>query len=220
MTRGPLLAILSDLDGVLVDSSGSVARSWRRWSQRHGLDPAAVEHAAHGRPSLSTVTEFLPGGDAAGEGADVERWQTEDTDGVVALPGAADVIARTPAERFAIVTSCSVPLALARLEAAGLDVPARLVTADRISRGKPDPEGYLLGAERVGVAPERCLVLEDAPAGVAAGRAAGMTVAGVLTTHAAAELRGADALIPTLADLPAALAGPLASPDLLIRAAC
>jgi sugar-phosphatase len=118
--------------------------------------------------------------------------ETTDTDGVVALPGAGDVLS-LPSGRVAIATSCAAPLARARLAAAGLPVPDVLVTADQVEHGKPAPDPYLLAAERLGVDPAACLVLEDAPAGIAAGRAAGMTVWAVTTTHAADALDGAGA---------------------------
>lgn len=190
-SREGIRAVLSDLDGVLVDSTGSVERSWRRWAEQHGLDTALVVAAAHGRPSIETVLEVAPGLDAEAESAGLERAQAEDTNGVAALPGAAELLADPAGRSLAVVTSCTVPLARSRFLAAGLSAPPVVVTAERVRRGKPDPEAYLIAAETLGVRPEACLVVEDAPAGIAAGRAAGMTVAGLATTHERSELGGA-----------------------------
>jgi sugar-phosphatase len=198
-------AILCDLDGVLIESAGSCIRVWDAWAARNGLDGAAVRAFLHGRPSREVVAHFLPGAGAQAEGEELDRIQAQDTEGVVALPGAAELLAAPPAP-LAIVTSCTAPLAAARLQTVGLPAPEVLVTSDLLSRGKPDPEGYLLGAARLGVDPGACVVLEDAPAGVTAGIAAGCVVVAVLTTHEASELLAAHAVIPGLPDLPQALA--------------
>ena len=199
MIRG----ILSDLDGVLVDSSVPHERIWTAWARRHDLDPERIVHEVHGQPSLDAVRKVAPHLDARAESAAVERAQVEDTAGVVALPGAAELLRGALPLPVAVVTSCTVGLAHARLRAAGLPVPAAMVTAERVMRGKPDPAGYLLGAALLGLAPAECLVVEDAPAGVAAGRAAGMTVVAVATTHAWAELAAADGLLTDLTRLAA-----------------
>ena len=191
--------LLCDLDGVLVDSGAAVERAWRWWAGEHGLDFALVEETIHGHPSRDAVARLLPGVDAFAESRRVEMRQVEDLEGVVAVPGAAELLARWPPERLAVVTSASVPLAEARLGHAGLPVPAALVTEEQVARGKPDPEPYLLGAERLGAPPAECVVLEDAPAGVEAARAAGMRVIAVLTTHAREELPGASATSRTQA---------------------
>lgn len=136
----------------------------------------------------------------AGEAARFERDEVADVAGVVALPGAQELLARTD-RPLAIVTSCTTALAQARLRAAGLPEPRVLVTADLITRGKPDPEPFLLGARRLDVAPDRCVVLEDAPAGIAAGRAAGATVIALRTTHPDDDLRDAHAVADSLAAL-------------------
>jgi HAD superfamily hydrolase (TIGR01509 family) len=194
-------AILSDLDGVLVDSSGSTSRSWRRFAAAHDLDPEAVLAATHGRRSADSIRTIAPELDAAAEAAEVERRQIEDCDDVEALPGARQLMETIPARRFAIVTSCPRPLALARLRAAGLPVPDVMVTAEQVEAGKPDPAGYLRAAADLAVPPAYCVVLEDAPAGVAAGVAAGMTVVAVTTTHAAPELSAAHVRVRDLAAL-------------------
>jgi sugar-phosphatase len=178
--------ILSDLDGVLVDSHASIMRAWRWWGALHGVESAAIENVQHGRPSGEVIAALTPDLDAAAESLAIDLRQADDTDGVVALPGARELFAGH--EPVAVVTSCTVPLATARLRAAGLPVPEVLVTPERLSRGKPDPEGYLLAARELGAEPADCVVLEDAPAGVDAGRAARMHVVGITTTHALADL--------------------------------
>jgi sugar-phosphatase len=191
-----MTAILSDLDGVLVDSHASIMRAWHWWGARHGLEAAVIQGVQHGRPSGEVIATLAPQLDAAAESWAIDLRQAGDTEGVIALPGARELL--TGGELVAVVTSCTVPLATARLAAVGLPVPEVLVTPERLSRGKPDPEGYLLAASALGVPPARCVVLEDAPAGVDAGRAAGMHVVGITTTHAADEL-DAHELAPSIA---------------------
>jgi mannitol-1-/sugar-/sorbitol-6-phosphatase len=156
-------------------------RAWRWWGAEHGVESEAIEGVQHGRPSGEIIALLVPGLDAAAESRAIDLRQAEDVDDVIALPGAHDLFAGS--DPVAIVTSCTVPLATARLRAVGLAVPEVLVTPERLSRGKPDPEGYLLAARELGAAPADCVVLEDAPAGVEAGRAAGMRVVGITTTH-------------------------------------
>jgi sugar-phosphatase len=191
-----MTAILSDLDGVLVDSHSSIMRAWRWWGAEHGVESEAIEGVQHGRPSGEIIALLAPGLDAAAESRAIDLRQADDVDGVVALPGAHDLFTGT--DPVAIVTSCTVPLATARLRAVGLAVPEVLVTPERLSRGKPDPEGYLLAGRELGAAPADCVVLEDAPAGVVAGRAAGMHVVGITTTHDPGEL-DAHELAPSIA---------------------
>jgi mannitol-1-/sugar-/sorbitol-6-phosphatase len=178
--------ILSDLDGVLVDSHESIMRAWRWWGALHGVESAAIENVQHGRPSGEVIAALTPDLDAGEESLAIDLRQAGDTDGVVALPGAHELFAGP--EPVAVVTSCTVPLATARLRAAGLPIPEVLVTPERLSLGKPNPEGYLLAARELGAQPADCVVLEDAPAGVDAGRAAGMHVVGITTTHPLVEL--------------------------------
>jgi sugar-phosphatase len=194
-------AILSDLDGVLIDSTAVVDDTWRTWATRHGLDPVAIIAGCHGRPGAELVAEHAPGADVATEMEWLERREIDAAGRVRAFAGAAELLGG--AGPVAIVTSCTAPLALARLAAVGLPVPDVLVTADRVPRGKPAPDPYLMAARELGVDPRECAVLEDAPAGVTAGRAAGMTVHAIASTHDRALLGEAHALH---ADLPAALA--------------
>jgi mannitol-1-/sugar-/sorbitol-6-phosphatase len=186
-------ALLFDMDGVLVDSTPAVARVWNTWARKHGLEPDDVVRRAHGRPSIATIRELLPSGDHHAEDQAVEKAEIEDVEDIVALPGAAQLLSLLPADRFAVVTSATRPLAVARIQAAGLAVPKHLVTASDIRHGKPDPEPYLRGAAIIGIAPADCVVIEDAPAGIQSGKAAGARVLALRTTAANDELRGAGA---------------------------
>jgi sugar-phosphatase len=195
-------AVISDLDGVLVDSAAATTRAWRRWGARHGLDGAAIQAANQGRPARDVVAEHVAAGDLDAEAAFLLESEVADTRGVFAFRGAAGVLA-LPA--VAIATSCTLPLARARLRAAGLPLPDVLVSSDQVARGKPAPDPYLLAAERLGAEPADCLVLEDAPAGIASARAAGMSVWAVETTHGRAALAGAQRIAPGLEELLALL---------------
>jgi sugar-phosphatase len=188
-------AILFDLDGVLVNSIESVERQWRKFAARHGLDPEYVIHTAHGHRSIETVRILVPHLNVEAESAIVEQNEINDTEGLVAIEGAAELLAVLPQDRWAVVTSGTRPLATKRLQATGLPVPAKFVTASEVQNGKPHPEPYLKGAAAVGFAPEQCLVLEDAKSGIRAAHAAGMKVIGVPGTFSAEELKEADALV-------------------------
>jgi len=148
---------------------------------------------AHGRPSITTIRELLPNGNHAAENAAVERMEIEDLEDVVALPGAAELLHALPADRWTIVTSCTRPLALVRLRAAGLPIPEKLITASDIINGKPHPEPYLKGAALLGVAATDCVVIEDAPAGIRAGKSAEARVLALQTTERDELLRAAGA---------------------------
>ncbi len=148
----------------------------------HNFDPQKVVHLAHGRPSRSTIGELLPNADIAAEDRIVERWEMEDTEGVVFLPGAQRLLDSLPNNRWTIATSCTRPLAEVRLRAAGLPIPEKMVTSSDVTHGKPNPEPYLKAAATLGIRPEDCIVVEDAPAGVRAGKAAGARVIGFPTT--------------------------------------
>jgi len=195
-------AVISDLDGVLVDSAAATSRAWAVWGARRGIDGAGIQAVNHGRPARDVVAEHVPASALDAEAAFLLAAEVSDTRGVLALPGAADVLALGV---VAIATSCTLPLAEARLAAAGLAPPEVLVTSDQVESGKPAPDSYLLAAERLGVDPAACLVLEDAPSGVAAGRAAGMTVWAVTTTHEPGALADAHRIAHGLPELLAAL---------------
>src|ERR1700722_3370204 len=193
MTRISCAALLFDLDGVLVDSTPAVARVWTHWALRHGFDPAEVVHRAHGRPSITTIREYLPNGDHLAENKELERGEIVDLDGIVPLPGALELLTALPRGRWTIVTSCTRRLAEARLKTSGLPLPEAFVTSNDITNGKPAPDPYLKGAEILGFAARDCVVVEDAPAGVRSGKAAGARVSGLTTTVAERELWDAGA---------------------------
>jgi sugar-phosphatase len=179
-------AVLFDLDGTLVDSTAAVIRAWQVTAAKLDIPFAAFEPYLHGIPGNQVMATVAP--HLAPEQIDeLSQWmlasEAQDTDGVVAAPGAADALDGLPPTRWAIVTSGDTRLATARIAAAGLPMPAVLVTIDGVRKGKPDPEPYLQAAARLGFAPARCLVVEDAPAGVESGQRAGMPVLGVLTTY-------------------------------------
>lgn len=203
MTKIHCKSVLFDLDGVLVDSTPAVARVWAIWAREHGFDPEDTVRQAHGRPSLTTIKDLLPDADHEKENARVERMEIEDVEGVVPLPGAKELLAALPPNRWTIVTSCTRPLALVRLRAAGLPIPEKLVTSTDIVHGKPHPEPYLKGAALLGVPAEDCVVIEDAPAGIRAGKAARARVIALQTTAADPFLReaGADWIVPDCASV-------------------
>ena len=203
--------VLCDLDGVLVDSTAAVLRTWRRFAERHELDWELVNRTIHGRPARKSVELLVPGADADAEAALIATWELADLDDVHALPGARELRELVPEQSFAIVTSCDEPLARARLKAAGIAPPPALVTVELVSAGKPDPECYLTGARLLGLPPQRCLAIEDAPLGLEAARAAGAKTVALTTTHVPDELE-ADLVVGTIEDL-------LSSDGLLPRAA-
>jgi len=170
-------AFLFDMDGTLITSTLAAERVWTRWAERHGLDAAALLSVMHGVRAIDTIrNQNLPDIDLDAEVAWVERGEIEDVEGVAPIPGAIDFIKRLPPDRWAVVTSASVPLARARLKAAGVTPPAVMVTAEDVERGKPDPAGYLKAAATLGFDIADCLVFEDAEAGIKAGEAAGADV--------------------------------------------
>lgn len=194
-------AVLFDLDGVLVDSRAVVERTWRRWTERHGLTIPVIVARAHGRRSTDTLRELMPEDAIAAEVAWLEHVELSDTDGLVVLPGARETLAAVPDEARAIVTSGGRELALMRLRFAQLPVPSVLIAAQDVQVGKPSPEGYALAASRLGQDPGECVVIEDTAAGISAGRAAGCKVIGVSTTFPREALLAADRVIRTLADI-------------------
>ncbi|MGZ4820237.1 MAG: HAD family hydrolase [Terriglobales bacterium] len=194
-------AILFDLDGVLVDSRAAVERQWAVWAREHHLDPAQVIPIAHGRPTIETIREVAPQLDADAEAESMEQREISDLEGVRAIAGAADLLARIPPDRWAVVTSGTRNLATTRLRAVGLPVPHTLVSAGDITHGKPDPEPYLKGAAALRFTARECIVIEDAPSGIRAGKAAGMRVIAVPTTYPVNQLGEADVIIKRLSDL-------------------
>jgi sugar-phosphatase len=194
-------AVLFDMDGTLVDSTPIVERAWTRWAREQQLDPGAVVTFAHGRPTADTIRMAAPHLDADLEAARLLAEEELDPTPVRTIPGALEAVAAADKyAKWAVVTSASRKLATMRLSFSGFPKPPILISADDIVRGKPDPEGFLSAAKFLGVAPGECVVFEDAPAGVQAGRAAGARVIGISTTFARAELP-AEVVVPDLASV-------------------
>jgi sugar-phosphatase len=178
-------AFLFDMDGTLLNSISVVERVWASWAVKHGLEPAVFLKTIHGiRASDVIRTLALPGVDAEHEAALLLEEELEDVGGIIEIPGAIAFLNSLPAERWAIVTSAPIELARRRMAAAGIPTPKIIVSGEDVSSGKPSPECYLLGASRLGVDPTKCLVFEDAVAGILAGEAAGADVVVITETHA------------------------------------
>lgn len=175
---------LFDMDGTIINSIAAAERVWGNWARSKGLDVEKFMPTMHGKRGVDTIGQLnLPGVDPVAESAGIMEAEIADVEGVVALPGAIDFLASLPPERWAIVTSSPYRLALARLDAAGIPVPRFIVTAEDVKVGKPDPQGYILGAERLGLRTSDCLVFEDVMAGIKAGEAAGADVMVITATH-------------------------------------
>jgi mannitol-1-/sugar-/sorbitol-6-phosphatase len=199
--------ILFDMDGVLISSIGSVVRCWRQWSEMYDIPNAEIYEVPHGMRAIEIVRSLRPDIDAEEGLRVIEDLELKDTADLKVLPGVKELMESLPLDRWAIVTSATTRLLLGRLEAAGLPVPARLISADMVERGKPDPEPYRRGAALLGFRSEECIVVEDAPSGVGAGVAAGCRVLGVLGTHSAEELAEANWVVESLEGLGVAVAG-------------
>ncbi|MBN9614168.1 MAG: HAD-IA family hydrolase [Acidobacteriales bacterium] len=193
--------ILFDMDGVLISSIGSVVRCWRRWAEIYDIPNAETYTVPHGVRAIDTVKLLRPDIDPEEGLRTIEDMEVEDMADLTVLPGVKKLLTELPLERWAIVTSATQRLLRARLAAAGLPIPTRLISGDMVERGKPDPEPYRRGAELLGFAPGECIVVEDAPSGVGAGKAAGARVLAVLGTHSAEELKQADWIAASLEDL-------------------
>lgn len=194
-------ALLFDLDGVLVDSTACIERTWRSWSTLHGLDAEIVVHAAHGRRAVETVQRMALHLDAAREVAALVALESTVATGVLEVAGARNLLSSLPVRSWAIVTSAVRAVAEHRLRLVGLPIPQTMVCADEIARGKPEPDGYLAAASQLRVAAQDCLVVEDSPAGIAAARAALMRVIAVATTHDSMELSDASACAESVGEL-------------------
>jgi len=202
--------MLFDMDGVLISSIGSVERCWKRWAKRYGVPDAENYQVPHGVRAADTIRTLKPEFDeaAVAEGVRaIEQMEIDDTVDLKALPGARALLESLPPDRWAIVTSATHRLTLARLAAAGLPVPERIISADMVKHGKPDPEPYRRGAELLGLSPADCIVVEDAPSGVGAGLGAGCRVLGVTTTHPAEDLDRATWIAASLEQVQARASG-------------
>ena len=193
--------ILFDLDGVLVDSARVVVRTWHTWARQKGIDPERFIEIAHGRRPAETLRLIEPDLDAESEAAELERIEVNDTDGILEVEGALELLGTLPEGSWTVVTSGSRALASGRMRHVGLPLPERFVTADDVENGKPHPEAYLKGAGILGASPQTCVVVEDAPAGVQSAKAAGMRVIAVATTHREEALHEADVVVGALSDV-------------------
>jgi sugar-phosphatase len=187
--------VLFDMDGILISSIGSVERSWTKWAELRGVDPEFAIKMAHGRRAIETVAMIRPELDSEAELRLIEDIELADGEGIAVLPGVLDLLEALPRGSWSVVTSATERLARMRLAEAGIPVPERLVSADDVKQGKPDPAPYLAGAALLGLAPEECVVFEDAESGTLAGRAAGCTVIATTYSHDAASLSAANYLL-------------------------
>jgi sugar-phosphatase len=190
--------VLFDMDGILISSLGSVERSWSTWGLAHGLDPAKVIHAAHGCRAIETIRKLRPDLDDEAELKYIEDLEIADNEGLAVLPGVLALLASLPAHRWTVVTSATERLARVRMATTGIPVPERIITADHVTKGKPDPEPYLRGAEILKLPATDCVVFEDSASGTKAGRAAGCTVIGTTFSHSIEELSAAHYLVTDL----------------------
>ena len=193
--------ILFDMDGVLVSSLGSVERSWKTWAESRGIDPALAIRTAHGRRAIETVRFLRPDLNDEEELKWLEDMEVEDNEGLEILDGVKPILEALPEKYWTVVTSATERLARARMAYGGIPVPARMVTADMVEKGKPDPEPYRRGAELLGLKPEDCLVIEDSASGANAGHAAGCKVLATLFSHSLESLRAADWIVKSLEDV-------------------
>jgi sugar-phosphatase len=192
-------AILFDLDGVLVDSTATITRRWSLWAERQGLDPKKVMEVVHGRRTIEVISLVAPHLDAAAETIAIEQSVNDDSDPAIA--GALDLLQSLPAGSWCVVTSGTRKLAQARMKRAALPLPLVMVGADDVTKGKPNPEPYLKGAEMLGFPASQCIVIEDALAGVGAAHAGKMDVIAMATTFSVEELKEADAVVTGLAQI-------------------
>jgi sugar-phosphatase len=195
--------VLFDMDGILISSIASVERSWTKWAHLRGVDGALTRETAHGRRAVETIALLRPDLDPEIELKVIEDIEIADNDGLSVLPGVLDLLAALPADRWTVVTSATERLARLRLAAGGIPVPQRLVTADRVTRGKPHPEPFLAGAALLGVAPQDCVVFEDSASGAQAGRDAGCTVVATTFSHPVESLDAAHYLVRDLTEVKA-----------------
>ncbi len=198
-------AVIFDNDGTLVDSTGSVVRSWVRWAEEHDVAPERLD-GHHGVPAASIIAAVAPHLDPDAAFARIEELELADVDGVVALPGVLAAVAALAGAPIAVATSATRDLARVRLAAAGVEID-EVVTIEDVERGKPAPDPFVEAARRLGVDPADCIVCEDAPSGVAAARAAGCAVLAVTTTSEADALADADLVVESLAEVTFAVEG-------------
>lgn len=190
--------ILFDMDGVLISSTGADERCWLRWAKHHNMEGTFSLQSTHGRRALDTLRALRPDLDPVTEQRRLEDYDTEDYSQLLVLPGVERLLSSLPADHWTIVTSATERLLQGRLGHAKLPMPAALVSAEKVIHGKPHPEPYQAGARLLGLPPADCLVIEDSPAGIASGKAAGCPVLAVLSSHTRGELEGADWFVASL----------------------
>lgn len=207
-TSSPVLirckGILFDMDGILISSLGSVERSWTKWALLRGVNPVYACRIAHGVRAIETVAILRPDLDSGVELKLIEEIEIADGEGLSVLPGVLPLIASLPANRWTVVTSATERLARERMAASGIPVPPRIITADSVTQGKPNPAPYLAGAAILGFRPEECVVMEDSESGAKAGRAAGCTVVATTFSHSVESLAAAHYLVEDLTGVEAA----------------
>jgi sugar-phosphatase len=203
--RIPCKAVLFDMDGILISSTGSVERSWTKWALMRGVDPESAIRAAHGCRAIETVALLRPDLDSVSQLNLIEVIELADGVGLAVLPGVLNLLNALPTDRWTVVTSATERLARLRLAACGIPAPLSFIHAGCVAEGKPNPEPFLAGAELLGYAPQECVVLEDAPSGVAAGRAAGCTVVATPFSHSMASLAAAHYLVEDLTGMAVAI---------------
>lgn len=194
-------ALIFDIDGTLVDSTPAVERTWRAVAAARGLDAQAILATSHGRRSEDIIADLVPADQYAAAVAELEQLELAELDDVCALPNSAQLLASLPTHRWAVVTSGSQRLMRARLRAAGLPAPEVFIGTEDVQAGKPDPQGHLLAARALNAS--SFAVIEDAPAGIAAGKAAGAFVIAVATSHEKSQLSAADIVLDDLGRLSA-----------------
>ena len=213
------------MDGILISSIASVERSWTKWAQLRGVDAALTRETAHGRRAVETIGLMRPDLDPEDELKVIEEIEVADNDSLTVLPGVLELLAALPANRWTVVTSATERIARIRMAAGGIPVPQRLVTADRVTRGKPHPEPFLAGAALLGIAPAACVVFEDSASGAQAGRDAGCNVVATTFSHPVESLDAAHYLVRDLTGVKAETADggialrltPLVEPRIVIR---
>jgi sugar-phosphatase len=199
--------VLFDMDGILISSLGSVERSWTRWSEMRGVDPAYAIGIVHGRRAIESLTLLRPDLDGEKELEILQRFELDDTADIAVLPGVPELLASLPADRWTVVTSATDRLARVRLASAGLPVPERFINGNSVTEGKPHPAPFLAGAALLGFQPEDYVVFEDSASGVQAGHAAGCTVIATTYSHEAKNLGAADYVVTGLTGVTAAVTG-------------
>ena len=197
--------VLFDMDGVLISSTDADERCWLRWARFHDMEGTFSIQSTHGRRSIDTLRVLRPDLDPMVERKRLEDFDADDPGEVIVLPGVKPLIASLPPNAWTIVTSAPESLMKNRLMSTGIPMPQSFVSADDVTNGKPHPEPYEMGARVLGLKPSECLVIEDAPAGIKAGKAAGCRVLAVLSSHSAAELTDADWIVTSLDHVTAVL---------------